>query len=410
MAERQFHKVVMLLAKSYKIDTRVRNEAESLVAANYKVTVLTWDRFGYHSADTLVSGVRVISWRLLSGSEFSKIGYAVSAVILQLYCIAWCLLNVKQRFILHCNDFNTLPAGVFLRLVRPGSTRLVYDCHELTPSAYAEWYGYKLGLIAGALERRLIKFADRVITVSPAIKNYLSSISYKQITVIYNTISVQSVPRFDRVSWRKKLGIEGFVVAYVGLLRQDVGLDELIDAAEHFRDAGSKHIRFLIVGDGPDLPRIKLRAETLQDYVFFVPRVPHSEALGYVAASDISYAVYRSRIDSASNEVQNRLIGGNTLVASPWKIFEAMACGTCVMVRGGTFTWQFVNKIGYGLSAGYGTPAEIYRELLWAFDNQGKLELMASTAKQHFLNEYNWEVMSAVLVTIYDSLAKVDTS
>jgi glycosyltransferase involved in cell wall biosynthesis len=206
--------------------------------------------------------------------------------------------------------------------------------------------------LAGALERKLIGRADSAMPVSHPIKNYLSKISKKEITVVHNTITVISVPDQDRNWWRQKFELDGsFSVAYVGLLRQDVGLEELIDAAAYFKKSSVKGIKFLLVGDGPDLSYIKSK-----DYVQFVPRVPHSEALRYVSACDLSYAVYKNKNNESKSEkdIRTKIKGGNTLVASPWKVFEAMACGTPVMVREGTFTWQFVNKIGFGIFAGSG--------------------------------------------------------
>jgi len=396
----------MFLAKPYLIDTRVRNEAESLTGAGYKATVLQWDRLGVESGDTSVNGVRIIGLRLLSGLEFSKIGYALSAIMLQFYCVAWCAANMRRRYAVHCNDFNTLLAGVALRFLYPSRVRLVYDCHELTPSAYAEWFGYRIGLVAGALEKMFLRRVDAVITVSPPIQRYLSTLTERPVVVVYNTIKTQSVPQQERRWWRNKLHLEGFVVSYVGMLRQDVGMDELIDAATHFKDSKTPGIKFLIVGYGPDLPRIKARATGLEDYVEFVPRVPHAEALGYVKASDISYAVYRSKGESGNADKRSRLVGGNTIVASPWKIFEAMACGTSVLVRGGTYTWSFVNQLGYGLSAGSGSPQEIIEKLTWALQNQGQVESMSGLGRQHFLDQYNWERMGQKLVSIYDMLVQ----
>jgi hypothetical protein len=62
-------------------------------------------------------------------------------------------------------------------------------------------------------------------------------------------------------------------------------------------------------------------------------------------------------------DIRTKLKGGNTLVASPWKVLETLACGTSVMVREGMFTWQFVNKIGFGITAISGTSEEIFQKL-----------------------------------------------
>jgi glycosyltransferase involved in cell wall biosynthesis len=396
--------VVMLLAKPYVTDTRVRNEAESLAGAGYQVTVLSWDRSGSQPREMVVDNVRSISFRLLQRSDFSKAAYALSAVLLQLYCTAWGVANMKNRYVVHANDFNTLLAGVLLKTIQGGRVKLVYDCHELTPSAYAEWYGVPVGLLAGAMERLFLRFVDDTITVSPPIRDYLTRVSEAPVTVVYNTIRTSAVPARDKKWWREKLGLDGLVVSYVGLLRQDVGLDELIGAARHFKGSGTPAISFLVVGDGPDLKRIKADARGLEDYVKFVPRVPHAEALGYVVASDISYAVYRNK-DVAADDKNYALVTGNSRIALPWKVFEAMACGTAVLVRDGTYTWDFVNDLGFGLSGGGGATAEIIQTLEGVLHNPGRVEAMSGAAREHFEDEYNWERMGERLVDVYDSVA-----
>ena len=153
--------VVMLLAKPYSVDTRVRNEAETLVSNGYNVTVLSWDRSRREPIDANINGVRVLSIKLLGGSDLfaakkarslSKSSFALSAILLQFYSVLWCLNNLRDNYIIHANDFNTLPAGVVLKLAYSKRVKLVYDCHELTPSVYRDWYGIVVGGLVSALE------------------------------------------------------------------------------------------------------------------------------------------------------------------------------------------------------------------------------------------------------------------
>jgi glycosyltransferase involved in cell wall biosynthesis len=397
-------RIVMFLAKSYATDPRVKNEAETLVQTGHEVIVLSWDRSGKQPSESMVNGVRIVSRKLLQGSDFSKASFAFSALILQVFCVTWCLRRMRGKYVVHSHDFNTLMAGVVLRRMLGPRVKLVYDCHELTPSAYAEWYGPRLGLVAGGLERTMIGWADCVITVSPPIQAYLSRLTSNPIVVIYNTIPIDQVPQGSRNSWKSRLGLDGFIVSYVGSLRLDVGLDELIDAASLFLAAGEHRIRFVIVGDGPDLNRISRKAERLEGIVTLVPRVSHAKALEFVTASDVSYAIYRTRGEGSAETSRKMLSEGNTLVAMPWKVFEAMACGTCVLVRGGTYIWDFVSQLEFGISGGSGSPKEIFDSLTLALSQRERLEFMGSRARMHFLKNYNWNNMADRLLSIYASL------
>jgi len=55
------------------------------------------------------------------------------------------------------------------------------------------------------------------------------------------------------------------------------------------------------------------------------------DSLKYIKASDYSYVVLRG-------------IGFNTRYSSPWKLFESLACGTKLIVNGGTHAASYARK------------------------------------------------------------------
>jgi glycosyltransferase involved in cell wall biosynthesis len=378
----------MLLASTYVTDPRVRNEAESLRDRGYKVTVLSWDRSGKQPRNYDSEGVSVVSFKILRGTTFSKVRFAFAAVLFQLACVSWCAKNArKDSIIIHSHDFNTLAAAVFLKILHPGA-RLIYDSHELTPAAFSEWYGSKMGALAGAIERSFLPFVDRVITVSPPIEKYLSSVFDKPVFLLYNTIRLSDVPKQDKEWWRSRCGLNGsFVVSYVGSLREDTAVENLIEAARKCA-ASSSDVRFVVVGDGSRLEQLKAQAAGTEEYLEFLPRVSHDVALGFVKASDITFAVYKN-------------LGDNTKIAMPWKVFESMACGTPVLVRDGTYTWRFVNNLGVGLSAGSGSPEEISERIIWALKHRDSLQSISNEGRKNFVSKFNWDNMSRVLLEAY---------
>jgi glycosyltransferase involved in cell wall biosynthesis len=380
--------VIMLLAGTYAIDPRVRNEAESLRDFGYKVTVLSWDRSGMQPMRASISGVDIVSFRLLRGQSFSKFRFAISALLFQFACFAWCMSSARTRQrTIHSHDFNTLPAAILLKLIL--HMTLIYDSHELTPAAFSEWYGPRIGAIVGAIEKSFLRFVDKIITVSPPIKNYLSSISNAPVFLIYNTIKLSDAPSKDKKWWRSLYGLDGhFVVSYVGGLREDTALESLIEAARECANQHSQEVRFIIVGDGSRLDSFRSQAVGTEEYLKFIPRVSHELALGYVKASDITFAVYKD-------------LGENTRIAMPWKLFESMACGTPVLVREGTYTWRFVKSHRIGLSAGSGSAREISHQIIWALKNRDSLESVSIEGKKNFTSYFNWDSMSRVLLEVY---------
>ena len=398
----------MLLAKPYSIDTRVRNEAETLMRAGHKVTILSWDRWGKEPKQASINNVNVVSLRLLGGSDLfasnkgswsSKLSFALSAVLLQLYCIAWCLKSLKGMFVVHSNDFNTLMAGVALRLIRPKAVKLVYDSHELTPSVYAEWYGPVVGAVAGLMEKTLVRFADVVVTVCPAFESHLArmtrhfSTSKKSpVIVLYNTVRLSDLPSGDRMYWRSRLGLSGFVFAFVGALRGVYALDEFVEAARLFKNS-STPANFIIVGGGDEFAGLerKITQYDLGDYVKLIPQLPNKDALAYLKACDVSFGVNKSPDDNAR-------------LTLPWKVFEAMACSAPVIVLENTMAWNFVREKGVGFAVASWNASEIYDKLLWAVSHPNILAEMSTRAHDAYVRYYNWESASQQFRDAYSRL------
>lgn len=408
MAKNARKPVVMLLAKPYSVDTRVKNEAETLTSAGHKVTVLSWDRWGREPKEASINNVDVISPRLLGGTDLfasnkgsgsSKIMYALSAVLLQFYCVAWCLRNLKEGYIVHSNDFNTLMAGVALRLIRPNGVKLVYDCHELTPTVYAEWYGVTIGAAAGLFERTLVRYADAVVTVSPSFARYFATLTKHAssskslpVTVLYNTVKSSDLPSGDKEYLRNRFGLSGFVFTFVGAMRGVYALDEFVEAAKLFKESGIP-ANFVIVGGGDEFVGLerKIAQYHLDGPVRLIPQLPNKEALEYLKAGDVSFGVYKSP-------------DTNARIALPWKVFEAMACGTPVMVLENTTAWNLVRENGVGFAVDSSKTSEIYDKLLWAVNHPDALADMSLKAKEAYSRYYNWESASQQFRVAYSCL------
>lgn len=91
---------------------------------------------------------------------------------------------------------------------------------------------------------------------------------------------------------RRELAPEGErLVVYTGSFAHWHGLDLLVDAAASW---SGPPIRFVLVGEGEDEPRIRrlVRERGVPDRVALVGRVPHDAIAGYIAAADVCVAPY----------------------------------------------------------------------------------------------------------------------
>ncbi|GAG02217.1 unnamed protein product, partial [marine sediment metagenome] len=133
-----------------------------------------------------------------------------------------------------------------------------------------------------ALEKFLYRRAERIITLLPRAGEYIAArgIGKEKIVWIPNGVDLS---RFDRVAM-PEASHEGFQVMYLGAHGQANALDVLLRAAKVLQDWGDDAIRFTLIGDGPEKPRlIKLAKELRLNNVEFrdpvkkanVPKVLH---------------------------------------------------------------------------------------------------------------------------------------
>lgn len=112
------------------------------------------------------------------------------------------------------------------------------------------------------------------------------------------------------------------VAVFAGAFRPWHGAIHLVDAIRRLRARGRHDIKAVLVGDGPELPRVRRAAEGLGG-ITFVGAVPHEEVPAILAAADIGVAPF----DVAAHPSL-----AHEFHWSPLKIFEYMASGLPVVV------------------------------------------------------------------------------
>ncbi len=132
--------------------------------------------------------------------------------------------------------------------------------------------------IYNALDRLVLRSADRVIAVSATLRDELieNGISEEGIAVIQNAVEDRYVSQEAKVNREKKraevgVGHGEFVIGTVGRLSKEKGLRNLLEALGMLRDRGVP-VRAIIVGDGPERDALKQYAkeEQLEEAIAFV--------------------------------------------------------------------------------------------------------------------------------------------
>jgi glycosyltransferase involved in cell wall biosynthesis len=188
--------------------------------------------------------------------------------------------------------------------------------------AYADSEDFRL---SERMELDAIREADRVISISSAIKQYLveRNVAAEKIFVVPNGADVESFKPLARDrNLARHLGIadESLVIGYVGSLVDYEGLDLLIEAFAKLRPVVHQSVRLLIVGAGTAEAHLKALAKEreVEELCVFPGRVPRDDVQRYYSLIDIA-------------PFPRKLLPVTSLVP-PLKPLEAMAMGKPILL------------------------------------------------------------------------------
>jgi len=175
-------KVVSIVLNNFKNDSRVLKTNISLQNDGYDVTVVALYEDGLKEFES-IQNIPVHRIKLRS-KNWSK-----NRFVQLLKYFEFLYRTVKHYYnanIVHCNDLNALPVGVIIKLLLNKNVKIVYDAHEYETEIDGLRGVQKR--LAKLFEKRLIKYADKVITVSDAIANaYVRDYNIPKPVLILNT-------------------------------------------------------------------------------------------------------------------------------------------------------------------------------------------------------------------------------
>jgi glycosyltransferase involved in cell wall biosynthesis len=170
-----------------------------------------------------------------------------------------------------------------------------------------------------AMEGRIARaWLDKLICVSEGVREHFAQHGFPQekCTVVHNGIDLSAAPAVTMDEMRSRFGIPpgACVIGTVGSLIPLKRVELLIEAMARLRSTVSVPLRCLIVGDGPELPRLRSLAETrglARDCLFagFQP-----DALSHISAMDIF--VLASAQEGLPRTILEAMLLGKPVVAS----------------------------------------------------------------------------------------------
>ncbi|MEE9505854.1 MAG: glycosyltransferase family 4 protein [Thermoplasmata archaeon] len=368
--------ILMFLSNPFVHDPRVYHEAQTLKRYGHSVTVVAWDRSGEHPSREVLDGVMVV--RIRNTGLMRLVPYDIFRMRFwwrRARLVALELSKNETFDVVHCHDLDTLPIGVWLKDRLP--VKLVYDAHEVfTYMLRGEVPSFLIRRFE-RMEGRMMRRADRMITVGEKYKEYFISKGISDIALVMNAKNIE-VDGYVRPSNVQP------VVTYIGSLKSTRFVKELAHAGSEVEG-----IRVVIAGKGPDETEVKEIASRYEN-VTFLGMVPMKDVIPLTLESDVVFTMFDPRHPLAK-------------IGFPNKFFEALATGRPILASEGTYVGEIVKELDCGVVV---TPDKsgIVKGLRYVVDHPEELERMGRNALEAAKRTYNWPAQGEALLDVYRSL------
>ena len=372
-------------------DRRVWTETKTLRDAGWRMTVISPKGEGATRWHERIDGIEVFRYPLPTTAagfvnHLAEYAVAIPATLI-LALLAW---RGRRFDVVHaCNppDFFFPIGWLFQRL----GSAFVFDQHDLSPEVYVAQGGRRGGLVHRVLlwcERRTYRTADVVIATNETYRRFALERGGVAPERVFVVRSSPDPSRIHRVEPDPSLR-EGrqHLVAYLGTMGQQDGVDLFVEAARHVAAARPGQVRFVAMGGGPMLEELReqVQREGLADNVTFTGRVPDEFVRRVLSTADVAIS------PDPANDFNEYCTMNKTL--------EYMAVGVPVVA----FELE-ETRVSAGDAAVYATPndpaglATLTMELL---DDPDRRAAMGEIGRARVAGDLSWSNSARNLLAAY---------
>lgn len=374
-------------------DTRVWQEASTLAANGYTVSVICPKGKGYNADYECIDGVHIYRHDLPTEGN-GAIGYAREyfSALWNEYRLARKIYKKHGFHVIHgCNP----PDDIYMvaRMFRGKGVDYVFDHHDICPELYEAKFGKKSGLFYKSqlwLERNTYRHCTFA---------FVTNESYRRIAIERGGMEpdkvhvLRSGPRLERLVIRPpkpeiKRG-KRYMVGYLGVIGQQEGIQYMLQAARHIRDnMGRDDIFWGIVGGGPHLDELRRLCTSmgLDDIVEFTGRVDDNKMLDYLNTADIC----------VNSDEYNEMNDKSTMN----KVLEYMALGKPIVqfdLTEGRYSAQDAS-----LYARPNDAVDMAEKIVALLDDPDRRAEMSRIGRDRIVNHLSWDHTSRTLLDAYD--------
>jgi len=378
-------------------DRRVWQEARALLAAGYRVSIISPKAAGYEASEETLQGIEIYRhWTWAARGRFGYVFEYAFALAAEFW-LAWKVYaRSRFRIIQGCNPPDTL--FLIALAFKPLGVRFVFDHHDLSPELYEAKFERR-GLIY-----KLVRLAER-LTFRSANLSIATNESYRELAIERGKMKpervlvVQTCADLSEVSGEQekselKQG-KRYMVLFVGVMERQDGVRLFIESIKYLvKEKRREDTRFVLIGSGTELPALKTLATQLGvgDFVEFTGLLPHEQVRPYLATADVCVA------PDPLNPLNNK----STMI----KILEYMAYARPIVL----YELEEGRRTA-GDSALYARPndpTDFANQIEKLLDSEQLRTKLGEFGRKRTEEELNWKVQSAKLVAAYASLLSVE--
>jgi glycosyltransferase involved in cell wall biosynthesis len=377
-------------------DRRVWYEATALSRNGYEVSVVCPKGKNASKSFEVVDGISIYRhWLPGEGNGAAGYIFEYSVALFSEFMLSFWILMTRGFDVIHaCNppDLQFLIGG-FYKVVF--GKYFVFDHHDIAPELYESKFGRRdlFWRLQVLLERWTFRTAD----VSIATNNSFRSIAIERGRMLPERVFVVRTgpdlarvrPLTPDVSW--KAG-RRYMVAYVGNIAKQDGLDLLIRAVVHIRRSrGREDVQFVIIGGGSEFGAIvKLaRSEALDDMITFVGRVDDDQKL---------FTILSTADVCVNPDTPNEMNEKSTTI----KIMEYMAIGKPIVQFDLTEGRNSAHDAS--LYARKDDVADFGDKVLELLDDPARARKMGASGQKRIQDSLAWEYEEEKLLRAYDEI------
>lgn len=334
---------VLILVENLPVplDRRVWQEACALRDAGHEVVVICPRMRGFHQPYERLDGIHIYRhWISEEAGQVTGFLREYASALFGEARLGWQVWRRHRPAVIHlCNppDLLFLVALPYKLLF---GARIIYDVHDLVPEMFEAKFGSRgpLYWAVRLAERLTYAAADVVLATNGSVAGIAQGRGGKPPSAIFEVrtapaIASAAVPEDPALRKGRR-----YLVGYVGVMGSVDGVEYLIDAAAHIvHERGRHDVQFLIMGTGPEYPKLVAQRDRLglKDHVDMPGRV--SDAFLFTALRSIDVGASCDPINPFNhhctmNKVLEYMVFGKPQVMFDLREGRASADGAAVYV------------------------------------------------------------------------------